>query len=466
MLKIKIPKLCKNEQCYVLDILLSEFLGFNFEVETYEGDLIEITRPGDFDNFSKLTLNASFFHKAKQDWLKPKSMPVLPLSTWNPTDDGIKANLVLPNIPVLYGSPGLVKNGKHIHLNLDIFGSAFFMLSRYEEAITEDRDEHERFPARASVSFKENFLNRPIVNEYLEILFECLLSIWPDLSRKQKQFKKIISCDLDCPFDLASYSLKKTILRVGARLIRDMNPKLALYDLLNYIFKKFNSDHFDQYRNNIDWMMKVNDASDNKVTFNFIPIQTDPNNEEANDVRSEKISDLLKHIIDSGHEIGFHPGYNTYKFTENFNNSVNALKEACVKKGIDPSNLGGRQHYLRFDILKTPILWETNGFTYDSSLGYADQAGFRCGVCYEYTMYNLVNRNKMKLKERPLIVMEGSIIETVYEALGYTSKANERFEYFANICQKFKGDYTLLWHNSKFYHPKARTLYKKLISIK
>ena len=62
--------------------------------------------------------------------------------------------------------------------------------------------------------------------------------------------------------------------------------------------------------------------------------------------------------------------------------------------------------------------------------------------------------------------MEGSIIEKAYEALGFTSKANERFEYFANICQKFKGDYTLLWHNSQFRHPKARTLYKKLISIK
>ena len=40
MLKIKIPKLCKNEQCYALDILLGEFVGFNFEVETYEGDFV------------------------------------------------------------------------------------------------------------------------------------------------------------------------------------------------------------------------------------------------------------------------------------------------------------------------------------------------------------------------------------------------------------------------------------------
>ena len=66
MLKIKIPKICENEQLYAIDILLSEFMGLKFEVEIYDSDLIEITRPSDIDNFSKLTVNASFFHKAKQ----------------------------------------------------------------------------------------------------------------------------------------------------------------------------------------------------------------------------------------------------------------------------------------------------------------------------------------------------------------------------------------------------------------
>ena len=100
MLKIKIPKLCKNELCYTLDILLSEFLGLNFEVETHETNLIEISKPSETENSSKLTLDASFFYKAKKNWLKPESMPDLPLSLWNPRDDGIKVNLSTPNVPV------------------------------------------------------------------------------------------------------------------------------------------------------------------------------------------------------------------------------------------------------------------------------------------------------------------------------------------------------------------------------
>ena len=58
------------------------------------------------------------------------------------------------------------------------------MLSRYEEAILKGRDKHDRFPSWISVADKGNFLERPIVNEYLEILWSCLSSLWNDLKRK------------------------------------------------------------------------------------------------------------------------------------------------------------------------------------------------------------------------------------------------------------------------------------------
>lgn len=473
--KVKIPEICQSEQRYVLDILLGEFLGLAFEVETYHDNVIEITRSGDASeatSVSRLTIDATFFYKGHRAWLKSESMPVLPLENWTPVNDGIKGNLVEPCIPVLYGQPGVVKRGKHLHVNVDIFGSVFFMLSRYEELITKDRDSHDRFPGSASIAYKAGFLDRPIVNEYLEILWECLHLIWPDLTRKKRTFRKLISCDVDFPFDFVGYSLKKTILRIGGRLLRDKNPKLALFDGLNYVFKKFGSDYFDEYTNNIDWIMKVNEEAGNKVVFNFIPIQTDPNREDLNDVRSKKISGLLKHIVTSGHEIGFHPGYKTYKFTENFQHSASVLKEACQIKGIDDSKLGGRQHYLRYDVSRTPKLWQDNGFIYDSSLGYVDIAGFRCGVCYEYSMYDLRHREKMILKQRPLIIMELTIIgmlneglgvKHIHEGLGFSQESIARFKYFKCICQHFNGDYVLLWHNSYLSFQRAKAHYLEVV---
>ena len=47
MLKIKIPNVCLKEQIYTLDVLLNEFLGLTFDVEIYEGEVIEIIKVDD-----------------------------------------------------------------------------------------------------------------------------------------------------------------------------------------------------------------------------------------------------------------------------------------------------------------------------------------------------------------------------------------------------------------------------------
>jgi uncharacterized protein DUF7033 len=460
VIKVIIPKTCIKELNYILDVLLNEFLGLDYSVTEHSESFIKIIRPG---NIPSLTLNSAFFQQAHDHWSKPESMPDLPLKSWTPIEDGIEATRIEGSVPVLYGQPGLVKYDTHWHLNLDIFGSAFFMLSRYEELITPDRDNHDRFPATASIAYKANFLDRSIVNEYLEILWFCMHTLWPDLQRKERKFRKLISCDVDHPFDLAGNSLKRTILRIGARIFRDKNPRLALLDGLNFVFKKFGSDRFDEYRNNIDWMMEINKQAGNKVAFYFIPIQTDANREDPNDIRNKKISNLLKHIVNSGHEVGFHPGYNTYKFKQNFQKSADALKEACHREGVDTSNLGGRQHYLRFDISRTPRLWKINDFFYDSTLGFADKTGFRAGICYEYTMFDLIEREKLKLKQRPLIIMEGTIIAKAYEGLGYSEEAFKRFQFLEETCKKFQGDFTLLWHNSYFFSVSSKKLYERIV---
>lgn len=462
-LQIFIPNICLNEQAYTLGMIFNDFLGLKFDVQIHDKAYIKITRASASMKSSHLTIDSSFFHLAEKEWLKPCSMPELPLASWYPRNDGIKPNLIKSSIPILYGKPGLIKKENNIHLNLDIIGSAFFMLSRYEELITHNRDIHNRFPGYASIAYKANFLERPIINEYLEILRECLKTLWPDLVFKKRFYRKFVTCDVDHPFDLVGYSFKKTIFRIGARLIRDKNLKLAVNDLLNYFFKKFNSDVFDQYRKNIDWIIKANDKENNKVTFNFIPIQTDLDKEDKNDIRSKKISSLLRYIVDTGHEVGFHPGYNTFNNLDIFKNSAKVFKEACKNQAIELSKLGGRQHYLRYQINMTPQLWQENGFIYDSSLGYADMAGFRCGICYEYNMYDLSQRKAMKLKQRPLIVMDCTIIEDTYEGLGYSNQSIKRFKYFKDICQKYNGDFVFLWHNSYFQNKNSFKLYELCI---
>ena len=463
-LLIKIPNICKNEQVYALDILLGEFLGLNFDVETYEGDFIEITRSGNSGGTShsaKLTLDASFFHKAKQDWLQPQSMPSLPLATWTPGDDGIKANLVLPNIPVLYGSPGLVNNDNHIHLNLDIFGSAFFMLSRYEELIIKNRDNYDRFPSSASVAFKANFLNRPIVDEYVEILWACLSKLWPDLERKHYQPKTFITCDVDQPYDCTVETFSKLIKVCAGDLIKRRSLTEMLKRINRYVFNKLGIYKFDR-NYTFDFYMDVCEQAGLKAAFYFIPSSKEPTN-GCYEIGDKKIVSLLHKIDARGHEIGIHGSYQTYQDQEKILQQKILVEETLKKKGINQKIRGNRQHYLRWDSAVTPDYLDAAGFEYDTSGSYADRPGFRFGTSKEFSMWGWRSQTKLKLKQRPLILMECSVISHAYMGLGYREEAKVLMKQLKQESQTLGGHFVLLWHNSHLQNIEDKILFEKMV---
>ena len=43
---------------------------------------------------------------------------------------------------------------------------------------------------------------------------------------------------------------------------------------------------------------------------------------------------------------------------------------------------------------------------WDSSLVYFDKIGFRCGVCYPFTVFDILERKHLQLKELPLLAMD------------------------------------------------------------
>src|SRR5690606_35624527 len=130
-----------------------------------------------------------------------ESMPKLPLASFNTFDSFLDFKLSFPEIPVLFGKPNIDRlNNEKILCGLDLFGSMFFMLSRYEEMVVKERDQHDRFSAKSSVAFKGEFLMRPIVNEYLEILWQLLSYLDNSLIRRERTFKTILTCDVDWPF--------------------------------------------------------------------------------------------------------------------------------------------------------------------------------------------------------------------------------------------------------------------------
>ena len=447
------------ELIYALDVVLNEFLGLKYQFEKNNLDVIEITKN---KKGEVLSLNADFFLVINKNGLSKKSLPIQPLSQWEPIKNKLKVSLIEQTIPIIYGKPGLVKQSQdHWHLNLDIFGSAFFMLSRYEELVISERDRHHRFPASASLAFQEGFLDRPIIDEYVEILWNCLQLLWPSLQRKEKISRTYISCDVDQPFDCTVENFSQMIRTCIADVIKRKSFFTALQRINRYMFNKIGCYKFDP-NYTFEWYMDICEKNGHQVTFFFIPDSGEPNN-ACYKIDNKKIISLISTIIGRKHKIGVHGSYNTYAAPLKLKIQKKLLQNTLSKEKISVLIEGNRQHYLRWDSAQTPSHIDAAGFSYDTTGGYPDHIGFRFGTSKDFSMWCWLSNSKLQLIQRPLIIMECSIFSEKYMNMDYSSNT---FEYVNKIkyrSKKYGGNFTLLWHNSNLELKQDKAFFEEVI---
>ncbi|MCK4442120.1 MAG: hypothetical protein KAU90_08925, partial [Sulfurovaceae bacterium] len=311
--------------------------------------------------------------------------------------------------------------------------------TRWEEYVNKNRDEHNRFPAYESLAYKEGFLDRPIVNEYVEELKNRLLELDNNLKFKEHEYQLVLTHDVD--FILKYQNIQSGFKEIIGDFVKRKNFSVAFNKIYQKIkvHTKIEKDPFD----NFDYLMDISETIGVKSYFFFMGrgITQYDNNYRSDDAFIKKL--ILK-IKKRGHYIGIHPSYNAYNNFEQFKKEKEELE-----KNLDTKIFFGREHYLRFEVPTTWQIWEDNNMMWDSSCGYADKEGFRCGTGDEFSVFNILTRKKLNLKERPLVVMDCTLFD--YNNYNYIEAKN--------IIDKMKKNinmFTILWHNSyiknfKFY---------------
>ncbi|NLV20968.1 MAG: hypothetical protein GXY49_03145, partial [Syntrophomonadaceae bacterium] len=171
MLTIHVHNRYVPERSYIIQTLLHDFLGINSEIIFEERKDVLIGENSN-SNGRAVRIADILFQTPENQWLTQTSLPKQPLPIWDTTKTCSDVILVSSNLPIIYGNEVsanglnkdyLVETPDGLYLGLDIFGSAFFMLTRYEELVKPDRDQHDRFSATASLAYQEGFLDRPII---------------------------------------------------------------------------------------------------------------------------------------------------------------------------------------------------------------------------------------------------------------------------------------------------------------
>lgn len=428
MISIFIPNNFVEERTYTLDVILAEFLGLNYQIETWNQQDYKLR----LDNNQELIIRDSFFSalNEKSGYLMQDNIP----SEVNYTTNDF---IIEDNLPILYGTELINVESNQITCWIDLFASSFFMLTRWEEYVNLKRDNHDRFSAANSLSFQHGLLDRPIVNEYTEMLWNMLKHLGIRQERRKRSFEFIATHDVD---HIERWTTLKTFLKNSARdVLKNKNfidPIKNSFDFLK-VKTGIKKDPYDTF----DKLMHLSEQAGIKSHFYFMSGGV-TKNDNFYSIKDSKTKKVINKIKDRGHVVGFHPSYAAYNDHKQWKKEKELLEQIT-----DTEIKEGRQHYLRFENPTTWQIWHENGMQIDSTLSYADAPGFRCGTCYEFPIFNIITRKVLELRERPLIAMEISF--STYQ-MNDSKKILDEINYLINQVKKYNGTFVFLWHNSSF----------------
>ncbi len=466
-LLIEHPPTYEPERAYIYDVVFGEFLGLSYHAQVGDDPDLTVISVRSDSTGKRLMIHEELLTTTPDKWLTEESLPHQPLDKWMLPDAFCDTPRVSSEVPVIYGQR-IAEDSYYgerdgdIRLGVDIFGSALFMLTRYEEVVKSDRDEHHRFPATASLAYQEGFLDRPIINEYLEILWTCMKRLWPGLDRKQRQYRVVLSHDVDQPFSVIASSPVYVARNVMGDLIRRKDAGLALQRIQAYASRGTTREQLDPNAT-FDFIMDTSEGHGLGSAFYFMAAKQRSRFDDGYPIGGGHIRRLLQSIATRGHEIGFHPSYDTFRDPMLARAELAGLCKVMDEENIAHSPMGGRQHYLRWEVPLTWRIWDELGLAYDSSVGFPYDPGFRAGICYEYPVFDLLARAKLRLVERPLHFMDISML-TEGCTDSETHRLIECLGAYRNICCRYNGDLCILWHNSNLRGARQKRLYEQVIA--
>ena len=315
--------------------------------------------------------------------------------------------------------------------HFDLFAAAFYLLSRYEEYLPSQADDHGRFAAENSLAFQAGFLARPLIDEWAFEFRKKLLSHFPNLKFRERNFQVACTVDIDQVFRTKGKSNWRFIKSISGSIL-----KADWKDLKNKIAVRKNKidDPYDQY----DRLEKIHRKINWKAIY-FILFAEKNTKQDIN--LNTKQPDFLQRIKRLSHtaDIGIHPSYQsnsqpTVMQSERFNLSQ------IIQRNINSS----RQHFLKMQMPNTYHDLIQIGILHDYSMGYASQVGFRASTCTPFPFFDLHQNEITFLTIHPFCLMD-----TSYHAyLKYTpAAALQNAKQLLQAVKNVEGVFCTLWHN-------------------
>jgi len=364
--------------------------------------------------------------------------------------------LALPGKPLIdYGPPAgpaavWQEEGGPILTGADLIRTCFDLLSRREEYRTDRLDAYGRFSSGDSLAHRQGFLRFPVVDGTAALLDDLLTRLFragriPCLRTARwpggRPWALCLTHDVDwvkkwTPGGMAGYLLGRAASPGSAGRGWRQRLGAVLSDL------RAGRDPYD----NIGDILEL--ESEHRVCSTFFFLPGVPNQRQG----GRKILggypgrfDLGRQaarIRQAGGEVELHGSFDSYDDSLRLSRERDSLGRQA---GSEPRGI--RQHFLRYRFPDTARYHQEAGLDYDSTLGFGDRPGYRCGISFPYRPWDPSAEAPLAVWEIPLVIMDGAL-EVVRGGTAEVSRATldellDRTERLGGVC-------TLLWHNTSF----------------
>lgn len=340
-------------------------------------------------------------------------------------------------------TPCFYRVGDESDIPFDIFSASFYMLSRYEEYLPHVKDGKGRYPAKESLAYKKEFLQKPVVDLWAYKFKSILQERFPKAGFPVRKFK---TTNVLAVAEVYKYRAKGMMRNFGG----------AFYDLFHFRFGDIleriktllflTKDPYDVYEKLLSF------SKQNDINWEFMFQLSDYSLRNKNIGHNKlKYHALIKSMGDYG-KIGLLLGYEAL-------HSLTELKkekkrwESIVNRDLDMAlsdeyDLNLPQLYNNYDTLE--IGW-------DYSMGFSEEIGFRAGTCTPFLYYDLNFERISPLVLKPTACNSSSFETSLFLEVERT------LEQVKSDVEKVNGNLIMIYKNSDFEESEHEKKYFQLL---
>lgn len=315
-------------------------------------------------------------------------------------------------------------------LPFDPFALSFYLISRYEEYLPFDADQHGRFNASSSLAFKEKFLHMPLVDIMADHLKSLLQQHFPQLRFERRPFRFIPTFDIDIAYAHLGKGLQRATL-AWIKLMATGKFGELKERILTLTGKK--TDPYDSFA-----LLENLITTQGFESVYFVLVGDFGRYDRNTSYKNHRFRKLLQRLSKYA-DMGIHPSYRSYLDPSMFIAEKKRLEEITGKPIIK-----SRFHFLRMRFPESYRILIGAGIRHDYSMGYSTENGFRAGTHSSFNFYDLHRETCTDLTIHPFIFMDSALID---HQKYLPDQALEHINRLLAYPKKYGGEAVGIWHN-------------------